>query len=58
MGIETRSPSMEALVQQLRAAGVLCRAVGPHSIRMVTHLDVSREDILRAAEEIRRIASR
>ncbi|MCM0608087.1 MAG: low-specificity L-threonine aldolase [Ideonella sp. WA131b] len=39
------------LVERLRAAGVLC--TGLYRIRLVTHLDVSREDIERALPIIR-----
>jgi threonine aldolase len=36
-------------VEAARAAGVLIAAVGPRVVRLVTHLDVSREDAERAA---------
>jgi threonine aldolase len=39
-----------AAVHALRQGGVLSSAVGPHSIRFVTHHDVSREDCERAAK--------
>jgi threonine aldolase len=32
-----------ALVGALKAEGILCSAIGPHAVRLVTHLDVSRE---------------
>ena len=38
-----------AFVAAMKQQGVLTSAVGPHSIRFVTHLDVSREDCARAA---------
>jgi threonine aldolase len=39
-----------ALVQRLRAGGVLAGAVGPRVVRLVTHLDVGDDDAARAAE--------
>ena len=38
-----------ALVTALKQHGVLASAVGPHSVRFVTHFDVSRADCERAA---------
>ena len=40
------------LVQRLREAGVLC--TGLYQLRLVTHLDVQREDIERAVDALRR----
>jgi threonine aldolase len=37
-------------VARLKAQGVLAGAIGTHSVRFVTHLDVSRTDCLKAAE--------
>jgi threonine aldolase len=34
----------------LKQAGVLASAIGPHSVRFVTHYDVSSEDCRQAAE--------
>lgn len=39
-----------ALVARLRDAGVLASALGPHTVRLVTHFDVSREECERSAE--------
>jgi threonine aldolase len=39
-----------ALVPRLRAAGLLVNAVSPHAVRLVCHLDVSREDVGRAVQ--------
>ncbi|MDQ4084867.1 MAG: aminotransferase class I/II-fold pyridoxal phosphate-dependent enzyme [Actinomycetota bacterium] len=39
-----------ALVERLRAGGVLAGAVGPRAVRLVTHLDVDDADTARAAE--------
>lgn len=38
-----------ALVKELREAGVLASAIGAHTVRLVTHMDVSREDCERSA---------
>ncbi|WP_129713721.1 low specificity L-threonine aldolase [Pedobacter sp. SYP-B3415] len=40
------------VVRQLGDKGLLCNATGPHSIRMVTHLDVSSAQVDRAREII------
>ncbi len=39
-----------AVVAEARSGGVLCSAVGPHALRLVTHLDVSATDARRAAK--------
>ena len=39
-------------VHALKEQGVLASAVGPHAVRLVTHLDVSRSDCKRAAEVV------
>ena len=41
--------------QKLSEKGVLAIAIGEHKVRMVTHLDVSREEIERAISAIREI---
>jgi threonine aldolase len=54
-------PSLGAaheLVAALRQQGVLMLAMGPQQVRAVTHLDVSRADVERAAEVIGKLASR
>jgi threonine aldolase len=38
------------LSARLKARGVLANAVGPHTMRLVTHMDVNRADCLAAAE--------
>ena len=38
-----------ALVRKLREAGVLASAIGAHTLRLVTHMDVSRENCERSA---------
>ena len=40
----------QEFVRQLRLRGLLCHPIGPLTIRMVTHKDVSREDILKALD--------
>ncbi len=42
-----------ALVGRLRAAGLLVNSVGPHSLRLVCHLDVDRAGCERAADILR-----
>jgi threonine aldolase len=38
-----------ALVAALKSEGILCSAIGPHAVRLVTHSDVSREQCERCA---------
>ena len=38
-----------SVVSSLKNQGILCSAIGPHSIRLVTHFDVSREQCERCA---------
>jgi threonine aldolase len=45
-----RSGDAAALVAELKAEGVLCSAIGPNAVRLVTHFDVSREQCEQAAE--------
>jgi threonine aldolase len=44
------SPGAAAVVERLQTRGVRMGAMGPHTIRAVTHLDVSAEQIERALE--------
>jgi len=44
-------------VKSLHSQGVLCFAIGPQSIRMVTHLDVSRSQISDVCDALRRVTS-
>ncbi|MDE1162054.1 MAG: low-specificity L-threonine aldolase [Acidobacteriaceae bacterium] len=41
-----------ALVAALKEAGVLVSAIGPHAVRLVTHLDVSDSDCALACEKL------
>ncbi len=43
------------LVAALKAEGILCSAIGSHAIRLVTHLDVSREQCERCATVLTRL---
>jgi len=43
------------LIERLKTEGVLMLGTGPHSIRAVTHLDVSKEGIDRAIDVLRRV---
>jgi threonine aldolase len=49
----TNKKDASAFVGQLKKRGVLCGAVGPHSIRFVTHHDVIRRDCVAAMEILR-----
>jgi threonine aldolase len=49
--------SADAAVAAARAADVLVTAAGPRRIRAVTHLDVNRDDVLRAASVIAALAA-
>jgi threonine aldolase len=44
-----------ALVLALRDKGILASSIGPHSVRLVMHGDVSRADCERTAEVLRRL---
>ena len=43
------------VVRRLREAGVLMSAIGPHTVRLVTHFDVGREACERAAGVLREV---
>lgn len=45
------------LVGRLKSEGVLVSALGPQVVRACTHLDVSRDDVLLAAEAIRALSA-
>jgi threonine aldolase len=47
--------SADRSVAALAAAGVLCGAFGPRRLRFITHLDVTRADVERAAETVLRV---
>jgi threonine aldolase len=49
-------PPGEAFVRALRDRGVLCLAIAPRRLRLVTHLDVSQADCARAAAAFAEVA--
>ncbi|WP_310962945.1 threonine aldolase family protein [Nocardioides terrisoli] len=51
-------PSAPATVEAARAEGVLIGAVGPRRVRLLTHLDVSRQDAEQAAKVLARVLGR
>jgi threonine aldolase len=57
LDLTRRDPTAEAAVSRLAAAGVLLVPFGERRLRAVTHLDVSREDVLRAAAVIADVLS-
>ncbi len=54
--IDLQRGTAAAAIAQARDAGVLLGAAGPQRIRAVTHLDVDREAVLRAAKVIAEVA--
>jgi threonine aldolase len=50
-----RVPDVARFVRETRARGVLINAIGPHTLRAVTHLDVSGADVDAALERIREV---
>lgn len=53
--VRSKKFSVRAFVAALKQEGVLINAVGDHTCRAVTHLDVSAEDIEQAADGIARL---
>lgn len=51
----TAEDNAQQVSEQLSNNGVLCFALGPNRLRMVTHLDVSAEDAQRACEVIKQV---
>jgi threonine aldolase len=47
--------SAEALAERLLARGIRIGAVGPHHMRAVTHLDVSCDDVMEAADIVKAV---
>jgi threonine aldolase len=45
-------PDAPALVTALKAEGILCSAIGPRQVRLVTHCDVSFEECEWAAKRV------
>jgi threonine aldolase len=54
--LETQDGAGPALGERFAAAGVRAIA-GPTAIRLVTHLDVTREDVVYAVDACRRVLS-
>jgi threonine aldolase len=54
VNVDLASASADAVAQTARARGVLVLATGPKRLRVVTHLDVSRQDVERSAEIVAR----
>lgn len=52
---ELSTTPADKLIDELKQRDILALAIGPRRIRLVTHLDVSREDVLYAAQAIREI---
>jgi threonine aldolase len=52
----TKTPA-EKLINELKKRNILALAIGPRRVRLVTHLDVSRADVLRAACALQEILS-
>jgi threonine aldolase len=53
-----RIAATEMVLTALGAEGLLCLALGPRRLRLVTHLDVSRSDCERAAAILERVLGR
>ncbi|RUL86761.1 low-specificity L-threonine aldolase [Tautonia sociabilis] len=54
--VDPEAGTARQVADRLRESGVLVSALGPQTLRAVTHLDVSREQCERAAEAILRVA--
>ena len=50
--------SAQDIVGRLKSEGIFVSALGPQVLRACTHLDVSREDVLVAAEAIRGLSAK
>jgi threonine aldolase len=56
--VEPKLGSAAEFVAELKGQGVLCLAIGPQQVRMVTHLDVSEAQCKQAAKIIRETAGK
>ena len=56
-GLASDAPDATTLVAKAREHGVLINAFGPRTVRAVTHLDVSRDECVKAADILVEIAS-
>jgi threonine aldolase len=57
-GLAPGAPDATALVASARERGVLLNALGPRTVRAVTHLDVSRDQCRQAADVLVELAER
>lgn len=57
VAIEPSWGTAAQFVKALHESGLSCFTIGPQSIRLVTHLDVSTSDITQACEILRRVSS-
>ena len=55
--IDVERGTADAVVALAREDGILLGAAGPHRVRAVTHLDVDRDGVMRAAKVIAEIAA-
>jgi threonine aldolase len=55
-GLAADAPDAMVLVAKARELGVLINAFGPRTLRVVTHLDVSRDQCARAADVLVELA--
>ena len=55
-GLAADAPDAMTLVARARERGVLINALGPRTVRAVTHLDVARDQCARAADVLVEIA--
>ncbi|MGI4756304.1 MAG: beta-eliminating lyase-related protein, partial [Janthinobacterium lividum] len=55
--ILTTDMDAAALVAGIKSGGVVASAIGPHSVRLVTHRDVDTADCMRAAEVVAGVAA-
>ncbi len=53
-----RVAATDLVLRALHSEGVLCLALGPRRLRLVTHLDVQRADCERAAQVLARVLAR
>ncbi len=55
VNVEGVGMTAEQFLDELKKEGVLAVPFGPHTVRFVTHFDVSREDIKEAIDRMRKI---
>lgn len=53
LNVETTGFTAQEFVEQLKDYGILAGAIGPYSIRLVTHLGISNDDIHRVLHSVR-----